>query len=104
MPEADFSTLCPRPACFHHTSEAVGKGWVKSAPGDGGVHRDRGRSEATRVMDSLEVIGLGERSSCLSHGFSLEVELVGVMDEAVEDGVGEGGVADHGMPALHGKL
>ena len=37
---------------------------------------------------------MDEGSSCFSHGFSLEVELVGVVDEAVEDGVGEGGVAD----------
>ena len=37
---------------------------------------------------------MDEGSSCFSHGFSLKVELVGVVDEAVEDGVGEGGVAD----------
>ena len=33
---------------------------------------------------------MGERSSCLSHGFSFEVELAGVVDEPVEDGVGPG--------------
>ena len=51
-----------------------------------------------------EVIGLVQRSMCLSHGFSCEVELVGVVDEPVEDGICEGGIADYGMPALHGQL
>ena len=51
-----------------------------------------------------EVIGLVQRSVCLSHGFSFQVELVGVVDEPVEDGVCEGGLPDHGMPALHGQL
>ena len=51
-----------------------------------------------------EVIGLVQRSVCLSHGFSFQVELVGVVDEPVEDGVCEGGIPDHGMPALHGQL
>ena len=51
-----------------------------------------------------EVIGLVQRCVCLSHGVSFEVELVGVVDEPVEDGVGEGGVSDHGMPVLHGQL
>ena len=32
-----------------------------------------------------EVIGLVQRSVCLSHGFSFQVELVGVVDETVED-------------------
>jgi hypothetical protein len=33
-----------------------------------------------------------------------EVEAVGVVDEAVEDGVGVGWVADHGVPILDGEL
>ena len=33
-----------------------------------------------------------------------EIEAVGVMDEAVENGVGIGRVADHGVPILDGEL
>ena len=39
-----------------------------------------------------------------SHGASLEFELVGVVDESVEDGVGEGGVAEQFMPLGQGEL
>ena len=38
------------------------------------------------------MIGMVQLSACLSHGCSFQVELVGVVDEPVEDGVGEGGV------------
>jgi hypothetical protein len=34
----------------------------------------------------------------------LEIELVRVVDEAVQDGVGDGGVADPLVPAFAGKL
>ena len=40
------------------------------------------------------VIGLGQWRLLLSHRSSFEFELVGVVDEAVEDRVGEGGVAE----------
>jgi hypothetical protein len=40
----------------------------------------------------------------LSHGFSLQVEAVGVVYEAVEDGVGEGGIADQAVPFVDGQL
>lgn len=35
---------------------------------------------------------------------SLQVELMGVVDQAVEDGVGQGGVADGGVPMFNRKL
>ena len=40
----------------------------------------------------------------LSHAFSGHREPVGVVDEAVEDGVGEGGVADDLAPLLDRNL
>jgi len=40
----------------------------------------------------------------LSHGFSAQSELVGVMHQPIEDGVGEGGIADRGVPLLDGDL
>ena len=40
----------------------------------------------------------------LAHALSLEVEPVGVVDEAVEDGVGDGGIADDLVPVLDGHL
>lgn len=39
-----------------------------------------------------------------SHGFSFEVDFVGVMHQAVEDRVGQGGVADHLMPMFGRQL
>ena len=50
------------------------------------------------------MIGLGQWRLCLSHRISLELEFVGVVDEPVEDGVGEGGVAEQVVPLLDGKL
>ena len=37
-----------------------------------------------------------------AHGFSLEDESIAVVDEAVEDGVGERGFAEPGVPVLEG--
>ena len=39
-----------------------------------------------------------------AHGLALEHEAVGVVHQAVEDGVGVGGVADHVMPAIDRQL
>jgi hypothetical protein len=33
--------------------------------------------------------------SDLSHAVSLECEAVGVVDDAIEDGVGDGGITEH---------
>ena len=50
------------------------------------------------------MIGLGQYGVVFSHGASVEFELVGVVDKAVEDGVGEGGVAEQFMPLSQGEL
>ena len=44
---------------------------------------------------------MGGRSALLSHGVSFELDAVGVVNETVEDGVGEGGGADRVVPVLH---
>ena len=36
----------------------------------------------------------------LAHGRTVELQPVGVVDEAVEDGVGEGRIADHVVPFI----
>ena len=46
---------------------------------------------------------MGQPGVMFSHGASLELELVGVVDEAVEDGVSEGGVAEQFMPLSQGE-
>jgi transposase len=48
--------------------------------------------------------GFGTLGRDLSHAVSLEGEAVGVVDEAVEDGVGDGGVGDDLMPMLDRHL
>ena len=47
--------------------------------------------------------GFGQAFS-FAHGFSLEGNLVRVVDEAVEDGVGQGGVANDLVPVVDGNL
>ena len=44
------------------------------------------------------MISLGQRSALLSHGFSFQVELIGAVHEPVEDGIGQGGISDDGVP------
>lgn len=39
-----------------------------------------------------------------SHGFSFQSQSMRIMDEAVEDGAGEGFVADGGIPLVDGRL
>jgi hypothetical protein len=41
---------------------------------------------------------------CLADAFAGEIDAVGVMDEAVEDGVRVGRIADQVVPALDGRL
>ena len=50
------------------------------------------------------MIGLGQWSFLLSHGASFEFELVGVVNETVEDRVGEGGIAERVVPVLDREL
>ena len=50
------------------------------------------------------MIVLGDVGLSFSDRFSFQFELVGVVNEAVEDGVGEGGVGDTAMPLLDGQL
>jgi hypothetical protein len=39
-----------------------------------------------------------------SHGTSFELDAVGVVNEAIQDGIGEGGVGDVVMPVIDGEL
>ena len=43
-------------------------------------------------------------SSLLAEGVAPELETMGIVDDAVEDGVGEGGIADHIVPAVDWEL
>ena len=68
--------------------------------------RGRSRSVAERTPASSargRQAGVhGQGGVMFSHGASLEFELVGVVDELVEDGVGECGVAEQFMPLSQG--
>jgi hypothetical protein len=39
-----------------------------------------------------------------AHGFSFQLEFIGIVDEAIEDGIGHGGIADEFVPVFDGKL
>lgn len=64
------------------------------------------RSEATLGPLGLGVGGRGlwGVGFVLSHGASFELDAVSVVNDAVEDGIGQGGVADGLMPVLEGEL
>jgi len=54
-----------------------------------------GRSETTLVSGLLPWVGLrGQACAGLPHGFSFRGDVVGVVDEAIERGVGDGRVAE----------
>ena len=46
------------------------------------------------------------RQLCLSlpHGFTFETDLVGVVNQAIQNGIRQGGVTDHAMPFLKREL
>ena len=48
--------------------------------------------------------GSGVGGSGLAHGLPVEFEAMRVVDEAVEDGIGEGGLVDDGVPGIDGEL
>ena len=52
--------------------------------------------------------GLGAFVTCSEFGFphalAVEFDAVGIVDEAVEDGISEGGFPDHVMPGVDGQL
>lgn len=63
-----------------------------------------GRSEGTLEWSVLARFG-GFRASVLPpHGSSFQGDTVCVVDQAVQDGIGKGGVADDLMPGIEGKL
>src|SRR5260370_8213909 len=53
-----------------------------------------------RSRDRLILSGL----LLLSEALSFEFDAVGVVDEAIEDGVGDGGISDDFVPAIDGQL
>ena len=50
---------------------------------------------------SLAVSHLG---FAFTHGLTFEIEFVGVVHQSVEDGVGQGGIAEVLMPVRHWQL
>ena len=50
------------------------------------------------------VSGRGEGTGELAHGFTLEGKAEGIMDDAVEDGIGEGGILNLRVPLVDGEL
>jgi hypothetical protein len=56
------------------------------------------------VVFLSQVFTIGQLSHDLAHGLALELQAVGVVHEAVEDGVCEGVVTDAGIPLVGGQL
>ena len=77
-------------------------------PIDGGQHSDEGgqRLPSTAVMGSCVLLDVksGAFGGDLSHAFALEGEPVGVVDEPVENGVGDGRIGDHLVPVIDRQL
>ena len=42
--------------------------------------------------------------SLFAHGISFQFDVMGIVYEPIEDGVGHGGIADNFVPAIDGEL
>ena len=60
--------------------------------------------QAQRHVHSATGSGLAAGLAGPPQALTVEVDPVGVMDQAVEDGVGVGGIADQRVPLIDGKL
>src|SRR5258708_30003404 len=60
--------------------------------------------QAQRHVHSATGSGLSAGFTGSPHALPVEIDPVGVMDQAVEDGVGVGGVADQRVPLIDGEL
>ncbi len=80
------------------------------------AHRDRSfRLIVTGLTESLCVgvsvrqrsrwgVGFGFSGRSPAHGFALERDAMGAVDETVEDGIGDGGIVEPGVPVLDRQL
>jgi hypothetical protein len=57
-----------------------------------------------RCSRSSRVCFGGRRRSLFSHAVAGKFDAVGIVDEAVEDGIGNGRIADHVVPVIDGNL
>ena len=64
-----------------------------------GCHRSE-RSDAGFFLLLLDLCSVRQPCLAFTHGFSFQIDLVGVVDQAIEDGIGQRRIADHVMPFL----
>ena len=98
-----FNKQNPAAVELHVPAKPITESGAKPITQSGQADHLSERSDAG-VRLCRSVIGLGQWSFLLSHGASFEFELVGVVNETVEDRVGEGGVAERIVPVLDGEL
>src|SRR6202171_4943175 len=60
--------------------------------------------QAQRHVHSATCSGLSAGFAGSPHALAVEIDAVGVMNQAVEDGVGVGGIADQRVPLIDGEL
>ena len=60
--------------------------------------------QAQRHVLSATGSGLSAGFTGSPHAFAVEVDAVSVMDQAIEDGIGVGGITDQRVPLIDGKL
>ena len=83
-----------------HTRHAAARLRPRSREGAAGAHGPRPSGRGSVVAAAVEWRGL----VALALGLSLELDAIGVVDDAIEDGVGDRRFADHGWPLLHRDL
>src|SRR6516162_4160594 len=64
----------------------------------------RAVSVASEFPYSLLVLRFGLARQHLAHGFAVQFDAMGIVEQAVEDAVGDGGVADLLVPVGHWHL
>jgi hypothetical protein len=56
------------------------------------------------ISSLILVRGRSQLGSFLSHGISFQIDFVSIVDNAIEDRIGDGGVLNEFMPVIYGKL
>ena len=90
---------CPRPQAPWGVS-GKSRGSPRGAPSCGGL--------CGSVWDDVFLCWLGQSGwlehTPFAHALASELDPVGIVNDAVEDGVGKRGIADDLMPAVNGRL
>ena len=62
------------------------------------------RSEATLAFNKSQIMCFESNQIFFAHRFSFQIDSVRVVNQAIQDGISQGGIADNFMPVIYGQL